>query len=170
MFPITKFPNHIIQLPLASICVPSATVTLSRSLRNLTASTAYSIAIDTLYLHPKLVSELCCSPRLSRRFLVLIQQNVIHLQPFFCPPNPRITLPSILWSAFWRFPLTHAGRNVWFRVLHHKIPSCLLLNQLIPAYFGSPLCDICSTEDDPLNHFLILCPLKTSVWLWSLSQ
>lgn len=86
------------------------------------------------------------------------------------PPNPRITLPSILWSAFWRFPLTHAGRNVWFRVLHYKISSRLLLNQLIPAYFDSPLCDICSTEDDSLNHFLFLCPLKTSVWPWSLSQ
>ncbi|KAG2211615.1 hypothetical protein INT47_008712 [Mucor saturninus] len=45
----------------------------------------------------------------------------------------------MLWSAFWRFPLTHAGRNVWFRVLHYKIPSRLLLNQLIPAYFDSPL-------------------------------
>ncbi|KAI9365886.1 hypothetical protein BD770DRAFT_300229, partial [Pilaira anomala] len=61
--------------------------------------------------------------------------------------NPRTTLPPILWSAFWRFPLTHVGHNVWFRVLYHKIPSRLLLNQLIPAYFGSPLCDICSTED-----------------------
>ncbi|KAI8077256.1 uncharacterized protein B0P05DRAFT_544234 [Gilbertella persicaria] len=214
MFPIIKFPNHIIQLPLASICVPSATVTLSRSLRNLPASTDYSIATDTLCLRPKLVSELCCSPRLSRRFLALVQQKFIHLQPFFfvglnpftqvdyrlvnvdpflqllgfsfpiwsqsllsskmyrkhCrPPNPRITLPSILCSAFWRFPLTHAGRNVWFRVLHHKIPSHFLLNQLIPAYFDSPLCDICSIEDDSLSHFLFLCPLKTSVWSWSLS-
>ncbi|KAI9468951.1 MAG: hypothetical protein EXX96DRAFT_589887 [Benjaminiella poitrasii] len=85
MFPIIKFPSHIIQLPLSSTCVPSATATLSRSLRNLPASTAYSIAIDTLCLCPKLVSELCCSPFLSRRFLALIQQNVIHLQPFFCP-------------------------------------------------------------------------------------
>lgn len=79
------------------------------------------------------------------------------------PPNPRIILPSILWSTFRRFPLTHAGRNVWFWVLHHEIPSRLLLNQLIPAYFGSPLCDICSTEDDSLDHFLFICPLNTSV-------
>ncbi|KAI8331630.1 hypothetical protein BD560DRAFT_415610 [Blakeslea trispora] len=59
---------------------------------------------------------------------------------------------------------------MWFRLLHHKILSRLLLNQLSPAYFGSPLCDICSIEDGSLNHFLFLCPLKTSVWAWCLSQ
>ncbi|KAG1533569.1 hypothetical protein G6F51_012544 [Rhizopus arrhizus] len=74
------------------------------------------------------------------------------------------TLPSHKWLQFWSFPILHACRNVWYRLLHQKIPHKFLLHRLLPTHFTSAQCPVCLTAEDTLLHFVFQCPAKLAVW------
>ncbi|KAI8360749.1 hypothetical protein EDC96DRAFT_445189, partial [Choanephora cucurbitarum] len=80
------------------------------------------------------------------------------------------SLPTNKWQSFWKFPLPYASRNVWYRLLHNKVPCRSVLHRLIPSFFPSATCLLCGIEEDTLEHFLWLCPIKLTVWsfIWSL--
>ncbi|OAD80980.1 hypothetical protein PHYBLDRAFT_62024 [Phycomyces blakesleeanus NRRL 1555(-)] len=75
---------------------------------------------------------------------------------------------AIKWRQFWSFILPYASRNIWFRLLHHKISCQSVLHNRIPTSFPSPNCSLCGTEIDSQDHFLYACPLKLPLWhtLW----
>ncbi|KAG0744126.1 hypothetical protein G6F57_007323 [Rhizopus arrhizus] len=63
---------------------------------------------------------------------------------------------SLAWTKFWAYPVPHACRNVWYRLLHRSIPHRSLLNRLIPYYFPADTCPVCAASLDIL---------KNSLWL-----
>ena len=67
-------------------------------------------------------------------------------------------------------PLLNPCRTLWYRLLHHKVPNRALLNTLIPSYFPSSLCLLCTAQEDTLLHFLYDCECKFRVWdnVWRL--
>ncbi|KAG1444971.1 hypothetical protein G6F55_012132 [Rhizopus delemar] len=67
------------------------------------------------------------------------------------------------WSHFWKFPLSHHCRNVWFRLIHGKLPYRSLLHRIMPAAFPDACCPICRENEDTLEHFLYQCPVKLAV-------
>lgn len=84
--------------------------------------------------------------------------------PTLLPPpmNPDI---SISWNEFWALSLSHAVRNIWFRLLHRKIPHKSLLNRFMPDHFPSKNCLICPFAVESLDHFLFSCPKKKKACL-----
>ncbi|KAI8364276.1 hypothetical protein EDC96DRAFT_594045 [Choanephora cucurbitarum] len=78
---------------------------------------------------------------------------------------PHTVLSPPNWSIFWSLTIPLQARTVWYRLLHKKIPCRSLVHQLIPSSFPSPLCHVCSTSEETIDHFLFLCPAKASVWM-----
>lgn len=79
------------------------------------------------------------------------------------------SLPVKSWKQFWSFEISHKSRNVWFRLLHKKLPCLSILHSFIPIKFVTSICYICCTAVDDPSHFMFLCPPKLLVWqtLWS---
>ncbi|KAG1460878.1 hypothetical protein G6F46_006870 [Rhizopus delemar] len=61
------------------------------------------------------------SPMSSKQFRRLCLQDLTSSNYIF-PPT------ALAWKTFWAYPVSHACRNVWYRLLHHKIPHRSLLN------------------------------------------
>ncbi|EIE90536.1 hypothetical protein G6F55_010824 [Rhizopus delemar] len=73
-------------------------------------------------------------------------------------------LTALAWKKSWVHPVSHACSNVWYRLLHRKIPHRSLLNRLIPSYFPFDTHSICAAPSDILQHFLYDCTKKWLVW------
>ncbi|EPB84004.1 hypothetical protein HMPREF1544_09275 [Mucor circinelloides 1006PhL] len=69
------------------------------------------------------------------------------------------------WRLLWSTRIPLSARTVWFRSIHHKLPTKAILHHCIPRDHPSPNCTLCSpsTAEDQ-HHFLFSCPLKFSVW------
>ncbi|CAO3702508.1 unnamed protein product [Rhizopus stolonifer] len=53
-------------------------------------------------------------------------------------PHPSDNIHSKYWKDFWNFDLHHTARNVWFRLIHNKIPNIALMNSWMPHSFVNP--------------------------------
>ncbi|EIE88977.1 hypothetical protein RO3G_13688 [Rhizopus delemar RA 99-880] len=76
---------------------------------------------------------------------------------------PQVSAPRLTpsqWSYFWKFPLSHHCRSVWFRLIHEKLPYPSLLHRIMSAAFPDACCPICSANEDTLQHFLYQCLVK----------
>ncbi|CDH53913.1 hypothetical protein RO3G_14532 [Lichtheimia corymbifera JMRC:FSU:9682] len=78
---------------------------------------------------------------------------------FIAPDTPSDN-SSVSWTTFWHTPMHHTARNVWFRLLHGRIPTSSRVHHYAPDFVTSPLCRICSTTSDDDFHFLMGCPKK----------
>ncbi|KAI8348816.1 hypothetical protein EDC96DRAFT_310161 [Choanephora cucurbitarum] len=96
------------------------------------------------------------SPFFSRSYKFLTRSRNIFPPTVLSPSN---------WKTYWSLAIPLQARTVWYRLLHKKIPCRSLLHQLIPSSFPSPLCHVCSTSEETIDHFLFLCPAKASVWM-----
>ncbi|KAG1391439.1 hypothetical protein G6F60_012567 [Rhizopus arrhizus] len=76
---------------------------------------------------------------------------------------PNNLLP-VKWSAFWSFPLLHQSRNVWYRLLHQKLPFKSFLHRICPNFFPYAGCELCGLHEEDFLHFFLHCPLKIAVW------
>ncbi|KAG1051285.1 hypothetical protein G6F43_006494 [Rhizopus delemar] len=72
--------------------------------------------------------------------------------------NYTSPLTALTWKKFWAY------LNVWYRLLHRKIPHRTLLNRLIPFYIPFDTCSVCAAGSDTLEYFLYGCPKKWLVW------
>jgi hypothetical protein len=94
-----------------------------------------------------------------------LTSNSMRLQTL---PTPNTSVPcrkSADWIHFWRIPLTHQARNIWFRALHDKLPYRSRLHNWSPHSFLSPYCILCASNTiEDQSHFLFDCPNKRSVW------
>jgi hypothetical protein len=66
------------------------------------------------------------------------------------------------WKAFWALFLHHTQRNVFYRLIHHKIPTRLHRSQCNSA--NDPLCAICLTVVESTDHFFFYCEVKQHFW------
>ncbi|EIE77754.1 hypothetical protein RO3G_02458 [Rhizopus delemar RA 99-880] len=71
-------------------------------------------------------------------------------------------LPPSKWLLLWRFPLRAQSRNIWYRLIHNKLPCRSNL------YLPSKLCPVCKNLEETPSHFLFDCPQKLAIWslLW----
>ncbi|ORE12982.1 hypothetical protein BCV71DRAFT_144992, partial [Rhizopus microsporus] len=60
--------------------------------------------------------------------------------------------------------LTVQSRNIWFRLLYSKIPSCSTLHQPLPTVFYSDKCILCLSSVEDIPHFVFNCPNKQFIW------
>ncbi|KAI8875520.1 hypothetical protein K501DRAFT_202462 [Backusella circina FSU 941] len=76
------------------------------------------------------------------------------------------------WNDFWSSNLHHTSRNVWYRLIHNKIPNPALLNCWIPHTFRNPYCHLCYTKYHPPelpplltnNRWFFDCPFTRPIW------
>ncbi|KAG1451931.1 hypothetical protein G6F46_010113 [Rhizopus delemar] len=71
-------------------------------------------------------------------------------------------LTSSKWLTLWRFPLRPQSCDIWYRLLHNKLPCRSNL------YWSSKICHICTAPEETASHFLLECPRKLAIWssLW----
>ncbi|KAI9494379.1 hypothetical protein BDB00DRAFT_762100, partial [Zychaea mexicana] len=74
------------------------------------------------------------------------------------------TIPVANWHKFWAEPMFSSIRNAWFRAVHNKLPTAASLNQIILDFLPTSCCQLCHSMVDTLDHFLVTCPVRWSVW------
>ncbi|CAO3588473.1 unnamed protein product [Absidia cylindrospora] len=85
-------------------------------------------------------------------------------------PRPSRALPYAIqmttqeWKIFWRLPITHGSRNVWWRLLIDKLPTQENLRHIRDQDPNPGMCRICDLYIEDPHHMLISCPLKKSFW------
>ncbi|KAI8643461.1 hypothetical protein BD408DRAFT_414951 [Parasitella parasitica] len=113
--------------------------------------------------------NLCSSPDTGIRRQELSTKSYRRLCRSPPPDTPLLPLPfspdiPVNWFDFWLLSISHSCRNIWYRFLHRKLPHKSLLNRIIPEFFPTPSCALCSQSNDTLDHFLFSCPIKLTVW------
>ncbi|KAF9898367.1 hypothetical protein EC991_011452 [Linnemannia zychae] len=76
------------------------------------------------------------------------------------PPPP---LTPAFWATFWKDPIPHNARSVWWRLLINKLPTGVYFHLIIPGKVGV-LCRVCLTQAETNKHLLFSCPKKLEVW------
>ncbi|KAG9067202.1 hypothetical protein KI688_011984 [Linnemannia hyalina] len=76
------------------------------------------------------------------------------------PPPP---LTAAFWTSFWKNKIPHNARNVWWRLLFNKLSSGLHLHSVF-SDMVEPLCRVCGTDLETIQHLLFSCPKKLKVW------
>ncbi|KAG1540333.1 hypothetical protein G6F49_012159 [Rhizopus delemar] len=85
--------------------------------------------------------------------------------PFFDPQiAPR------RWKVFWNEDIPFKARDVWYRLLHNKLPCRLTLRRTLPTIFVDPACLLCSSAPESCTHFVYSCQHKHPVWeyIWDM--
>jgi hypothetical protein len=83
-------------------------------------------------------------------------------RPSLPPPYaPEFYFP---WSEFWKLPISHSCRNIWYRLIHKKLPHKSFLNRVMPNSFPTSTCPICSAPVESFFHFVFTCPPKLAIW------
>jgi len=57
-------------------------------------------------------------------------------------------LPPSAWYAFRQFDIHHTSRTVWYRALHHRLPTRVTLHRIFPTLFPDHRCPICLQDAD----------------------
>ncbi|KAI7891096.1 uncharacterized protein EV154DRAFT_420991 [Mucor mucedo] len=65
-------------------------------------------------------------------------------------------------KRFWSLPIPPPARNLWYRILSRKSPTSKYLNQI--GTIDSPRCHLCHNYVDNLEHFIVQCTIKSTVW------
>ncbi|KAG1447616.1 hypothetical protein G6F56_009203 [Rhizopus delemar] len=78
----------------------------------------------------------------------------------------KIKLPSSRLRLFWNSSMLLQARSVWYRILNYKLPTMSYLHSI--RVVASAQCRLCEAANESLQHFLVLCPLKPSIWLYIL--
>ncbi|OBZ81357.1 Transposon TX1 uncharacterized protein, partial [Choanephora cucurbitarum] len=159
--------------------------------RNLTTKTHRLLQSGLLKFHPFLEHNCCLAPRITPASTTTLDlapfvKSLLTLPPTHRGPlasirayktlttpslrNVTSTLSSSNWSIFWSLPIPLQARTVCYRLLHNKIPNRSFLHNLNPSSFPGPLCHICSTTTESVDHFFCLCPSKAQLWLRILSS
>lgn len=85
--------------------------------------------------------------------------------PFF---DPQIAPRQ--WKVFWNEDIPFKARDVWYRLLHNKLPCRLTLRRTLPTIFVDPACLLCSSAPESCTHFVYSCQHKHPVWeyIWDM--
>lgn len=95
-------------------------------------------------------------------------QDYRHIQSNALLTCPICTLPSLEWKQFWSLTILHETRTICFCFIYNKLRCNASISR-----FDSTVSGTCSLFHDPLkdiNHLLITCSFKWSVWQGILSR
>ncbi|CEI94522.1 hypothetical protein RMCBS344292_08731 [Rhizopus microsporus] len=116
------------------------------------ANVSHGVDADPFLESLSLIQKEYAHPFNSKGFRVFCARDS-QLHPSSTRLRPRC------WTRFWDISLPHSGHNVWFRLLHDKLPHRSLLHRLIPSAWPES-CPLCYHPSEPMDHFLFLCPEK----------
>ncbi|KAG0822606.1 hypothetical protein G6F19_011268 [Rhizopus arrhizus] len=74
----------------------------------------------------------------------------------------RINIPKFRLHLFWNANMLLQARTVWYRTLNLRLPTMKFLCNLQLA--DSAQCRLCRLCEDSIEHFLVFCPLKLTIW------
>ncbi|CAO3667675.1 unnamed protein product [Rhizopus stolonifer] len=119
--------------------------------------------VDALFGLPQSSIQVTNPPPVPRRPLDSRYYRRLYLAPSI--QNLSIT---ISWSSFWFFSIIHPARNVWYRILHKKIPYRAFLHRINLCSVPDGACLLCG-QIKTAEHLTIHCPRKTTFWssIWS---
>ncbi|KAG1142775.1 hypothetical protein G6F37_007348 [Rhizopus arrhizus] len=86
------------------------------------------------------------------------------LLPHYSLPVFSPTISRRQWYMFWKEDIPLKARDVWYRLLHNKLPCRSTLHSTLPSFFVDPVCQICSTIAESSTHFVYSCHHKHPIW------
>ncbi|KAI7856949.1 hypothetical protein BDC45DRAFT_502699 [Circinella umbellata] len=114
------------------------------------------------YGSPGVLDARPISQRLAQNLLewkTKTYRNICHA-PCHCIP----TISSKQWSMFWAWPMEHSTKNIWYRALHNTIPTASRSHHFQLSTAPTPICNLCNSGVDTMDHFIIGCPHKYKIW------
>lgn len=106
---------------------------------------------------------------MSGCYSVKVGYNLIH--PCHSPSQKHLEasgshfVSKKVWKLIWSSPLTPKIKNFLWRAVKGCLPTRALLFR---RHLGlSPLCPVCETEPETIEHLLLFCNWTASVWFGS---
>ena len=79
----------------------------------------------------------------------------------------KLPLSTRQLRSFWSLSIPLPVRDVWYRMLCHKLPTAKALSPI--GRVPSETCRLCHNQVDSIPHFVVHCPLKWPIWVEVLS-
>ncbi|KAI8968078.1 hypothetical protein BDB01DRAFT_706195, partial [Pilobolus umbonatus] len=76
-----------------------------------------------------------------------------------------LLLKPSLWKVFWSLKMSAKAFTPWWRLLHNSIGHRTKLHRWSSTHFDTPVCGICSRENESLYHFSVGCIRKSNFWM-----
>jgi Reverse transcriptase (RNA-dependent DNA polymerase)/zinc-binding in reverse transcriptase/Endonuclease/Exonuclease/phosphatase family len=93
-----------------------------------------------------------------------VQASTQQLRSFLLPPGQdRSTAKKSHWRAFWKANIQASSRNLWWRTIHHAIPTAAFRFEKWHTA-PSPECPVCHAPQEDLYHYIFHCPTKREAW------
>ncbi|SAM02760.1 hypothetical protein [Absidia glauca] len=109
------------------------------------------------------------SPKTLRMYWQKNVRSRPEVKPHYAAPR-YIAMSPDQWSVFWSLTIPHRVRNLWWRLLLHKLPTRLRLVKFKIPQVTTPTCAICQETPEDDHHMVIGCPLKEDLWHRALAQ
>lgn len=74
----------------------------------------------------------------------------------------KFPIPTSRIKLFWSAKMLLPARNLWYRVLSHKIPTGIACKMM--KIREDDLCILCNSTQDNFEHFVAACPVKFAIW------
>lgn len=83
-----------------------------------------------------------------------------------CHPSFQLidSITRSRWKLFWKIPMEHQARNVWYRSIHNTLPTLTRLADYGIHHHTTTSCRLCNNAPDTVDHFLLHCPQRKLVW------
>jgi hypothetical protein len=95
----------------------------------------------------------------SKEIRTLFTNNL----PLTLPKGFNKLIPQQQWKLFYKTPMHQSARNIWYKLIHNKLPTRQMLFQCQVTSVENDKCIQCNEIEDA-RHLLISCPIKHDVW------
>lgn len=112
--------------------------------------------------YSKLIQDVNKKPLLDqkkKRIRYILNQDI----PLIIPKGYNNNISKKQWTEFYKTNMHHTARNLWFKVIHNKIPSKSFLYNMQMKDIDSDKCHLCNLREDSM-HLLISCVHKKDIW------
>ncbi|CAN6543682.1 unnamed protein product [Malus baccata var. baccata] len=73
-----------------------------------------------------------------------------------------VSIPSTLWKTVWKLKVPPKIRTFMWKTLHEALAT--MKNLYIRRSFPSPICPLCNSQDESIEHLFLFCPWVEVVW------
>ncbi|CAN6555765.1 unnamed protein product [Malus baccata var. baccata] len=73
-----------------------------------------------------------------------------------------VSIPSTLWKSVWKLKVPPKIRTFMWKTLHEALAT--MKNLYIRRSSPSPICPLCNSQDESIEHLFLFCPWVEVVW------